>query len=141
MSHPTIGFLDLHRVSQQPAELEFPRSDLLERFHSTGPFHNDVGRTPIEFPFDQLTGQPLVYASLGTIHGNMNKLFHQIAEACTSLDVQLVISLGGSMEGESIPSYPGSPLVVRYAPQIDLLDPAALTITHGGMNTTLECLT
>ncbi|WP_417735434.1 glycosyltransferase [Rosistilla oblonga] len=122
-------------------ELEFPRSDLPEWLHFTGPFHNDVGRTPIEFPFDQLTGQPLVYASLGTIYDNMNKRFHQIAEACASLEVQLVISLGGSMEGESIPSYPGSPLVVRYAPQLDLLDPAALTITHGGMNTTLECLT
>ncbi len=45
------------------------------------------------------------------------------------------------MESESIPEFPGSPIAVRYAPQLDLLKRAALTITHGGMNTTLECLT
>jgi len=36
---------------------------------------------------------------------------------------------------------PGSPLVVGYAPQLELLKKATLTITHAGMNTTLESLT
>jgi MGT family glycosyltransferase len=36
---------------------------------------------------------------------------------------------------------PGDPLVVGYAPQLELLKKATLTITHAGMNTTLECLT
>ena len=35
---------------------------------------------------------------------------------------------------------PGNPLVVRAAPQLELLDRAALTITHAGMNTTMESL-
>jgi MGT family glycosyltransferase len=57
------------------------------------------------------------------------------------LDAQLVISLGGSASPESLPELPGSPLVVGYAPQLELLKKATLTITHAGMNTTLECLT
>ncbi|MBB3204360.1 MGT family glycosyltransferase [Rhodopirellula rubra] len=89
----------------------------------------------------RLTDQPLVYASLGTILGNAQHLFHKIAEGCATLDVQPVISLGRSMESESIPEFPGSAIAVRYAPQLDWLKRAALMITHGGMNTTLECLT
>ena len=34
----------------------------------------------------------------------------------------------------------GNPLVVEYAPQLELIKKATLTITHAGMNTTLECL-
>jgi UDP:flavonoid glycosyltransferase YjiC (YdhE family) len=57
------------------------------------------------------------------------------------LDAQLVISLGGGNNPESLPNLPGNPLVVGYAPQLELLEKATLTITHAGMNTTLECLT
>jgi MGT family glycosyltransferase len=35
---------------------------------------------------------------------------------------------------------PGNPLVVKYAPQLELLQEATLMITHAGMNTTMECL-
>nr|WP_246141774.1 nucleotide disphospho-sugar-binding domain-containing protein [Hyella patelloides] len=35
---------------------------------------------------------------------------------------------------------PGNPLVVKYAPQLELLQKTSLNITHGGLNTTLESL-
>src|SRR5215472_13871334 len=35
---------------------------------------------------------------------------------------------------------PGNPVVVGYAPQLDLIQRAALTISHGGLNTVLESL-
>lgn len=35
---------------------------------------------------------------------------------------------------------PGSPLVVQYAPQLELLKKATLCITHAGLNTSMECL-
>lgn len=35
---------------------------------------------------------------------------------------------------------PGKPLVVKYAPQLELLKKTTLTITHAGLNTTLESL-
>ena len=56
------------------------------------------------------------------------------------LDAQLVISLGGATSPEALPDLPGSPLVVGYAPQLELLKRTTLTITHAGLNTTLESL-
>jgi zeaxanthin glucosyltransferase len=56
------------------------------------------------------------------------------------LDVQLVISLGGSTSPESLIKLPGSPIVVEYAPQLELLQKATLAITHAVPNTVLECL-
>jgi UDP:flavonoid glycosyltransferase YjiC (YdhE family) len=35
---------------------------------------------------------------------------------------------------------PGDPIVVGYAPQLELIRRAALTISHGGLNTALESL-
>src|SRR6185503_13104054 len=59
---------------------------------------------------------------------------------CRGLDVQLVISHGGGLTPEEANGLPGDPLVVGYAPQVDLLARAALTITHAGLNTVLDSL-
>ncbi|MEO1622615.1 MAG: nucleotide disphospho-sugar-binding domain-containing protein, partial [Cyanobacteria bacterium J06632_3] len=140
ISNPNERYSRLAQISQQPAELEFPREELPPCFHFTGPYHTPIGREIPEFPYDQLTGQPLIYASLGTIQNRLIGVFQQIAEACHDLDVQLIISLGGSAKPDALPALAGSPLVVEYAPQLDLLKKATLTITHGGMNSVLESL-
>ncbi|NEP45723.1 MAG: glycosyltransferase, partial [Okeania sp. SIO2H7] len=137
---PDTPNYQLAQISQQPAELEFPRENLPEWFHFTGPFHYSGTREPVPFPWDKLTGKPLIYASLGTLVNSQVDVFDKIATACEGLDAQLVISLGGSATPESLPNLPGNPLVVKYAPQLELLQKATLTITHAGMNTTLECL-
>ncbi len=135
------AYSQLAQISQQPAELEFPRQHLPKYFHFTGPYHYSGSREPIPFPYEKLTGQPLIYASMGTLQNRLLWIFKIIAEACMGLDAQLVISLGGGNSPESWPKLPGNPLVVGYAPQLELLQKATLTITHAGMNTTLECLT
>ena len=130
----------LAQISQQPAQLEFPRQYLPQCFHFTGPYHSSTGREIPDFPYEKLTGQPLIYASMGTVQNRLLGVFKSIAEACNDLDAQLVISLGGSSTPESLGSLPGNPLVVGYAPQLELLQKATLTITHAGLNTTLESL-
>lgn len=127
-------------VSQQPGEFEFPRTALPQWFHFTGPFYDSTGRQPVDFPFDKLTERSLIYASMGTVQNRLIGTFQKIASACEGLNAQLVISLGGSASPESLPELPGEPLVVEYAPQLELLKKATLTITHAGMNTTLESL-
>jgi zeaxanthin glucosyltransferase len=139
-SHPNDYCSQLAQLSQHPAEFEFPRQNLPPHFHFTGPYHNPATRKSVSFPFEQLTGKPLIYASMGTILSCLPGVFQKIASACEELDAQLVISLGGAATPESLPSLPGNPLVVGYAPQLELLQKATLTITHAGMNTTLESL-
>ncbi len=63
-----------------------------------------------------------------------------MAEAVHDLDVQLVIALGGADRAIDL-AVPSNVLVVPYAPQLRLLERAAVTITHAGYNTTIESLT
>jgi len=130
----------LAQLCQQPAEFEFPRENLPGCFHFTGAYHNLISRATVDFPFEKLTGQPLIYASMGSVQNRLMGVFETIAEACARLDAQLVISLGGGISQESVPKLPGSPLVVGNAPQLELLQKASLTITHAGLNTALESI-
>jgi MGT family glycosyltransferase len=137
---PNDRYSGLAQISQQPSAFEFPRQELPAWFHFTGPYHNATGRPTADFPWEQLTGQPLIYASLGTIQHGLIEIFQRIAEACVGLDAQLVLSLGGATGIDSLPTFPGNPLVCRYVPQLEILKKASLVITHAGLNTTLEAL-
>lgn len=142
VSSPKDLYSKLAIISQQPAEFEFPRRELPTYCHFTGPFHDSTGRPKVDFPFEKLNGKPLIYASMGTLQNRLQYVFTTIAKACADLDVQLVISLGGALEPETFGELPGAqPLIVKYAPQLELLQQASLTITHAGLNTTLESLT
>ena len=129
----------LVQVAQQPACFDFPRRHLPDHFHYTGPWTERGAGADEDFPWDQLDGRPLIYASLGTLQNRLDHVFRIIAEACAGLDAQLVLTLG--QRGAAAPAdLPGRPLVVDYAPKTALLRRAALVITHGGLNTTLESL-
>jgi MGT family glycosyltransferase len=137
--HTNDIFSKLAIITRHISEFEFPRQ-LLPHFHFTGPFHNSIEREPVEFPFEKLNGKPLIYASMGTLQNRLDYVFRTIAEACANLNAQLVISLGGGLDPEAFPNLPGNPLVVKYAPQLELLQKASLNITHAGLNTALESL-
>ena len=137
--HPNDVFSKCAIITRHIPEFEFPRQ-LPPHFHFTGSFHQAIAREPIPFPFEQLNDKPLIYASMGTVQNRFGDVFQTIAAACADLNVQLVISLGGRLEPELFPDLPGNPLVVKYAPQLELLQRASLNITHAGLNTTLESL-
>ncbi|MBE9100936.1 glycosyltransferase [Vacuolonema iberomarrocanum] len=138
-SHPNDVFSKLAIITRHIPEFEFPRQ-LPPHFHFTGSFHQAIAREPIAFPFEQLNDKPLIYASMGTVQNRFGDVFQTIAAACADLNAQLVISLGGRLEPELFSDLPGNPLVVKYAPQLELLQRASLNITHAGLNTTLESL-
>jgi zeaxanthin glucosyltransferase len=133
-------FPALAHITQLPQCLDFPRSRLPRNFYYAGPFVDEDGRPPIEFPWHRLDGRPLVYASFGTARTVQAAIFHFIAEACNELDLQLVISLGGRSGSETFGGLAGQPLVVTDAPQLELLKRAEIVITHGGLNTVMEAL-
>jgi MGT family glycosyltransferase len=130
----------LVRICHQPPGFDFPRRAWPENLHWTGPLTDASARAPIDFPFERLDGRPMIYAVLGSILGQNRAMFQCIAAACAGLPVQLVISLGGSATAAEVGNLPGAPLVVDFAPQLELLKRAALCINHAGMNTVTECL-
>lgn len=128
----------LVQVAQTPAFFDFPRRQLPDHFHYTGPWVEPAADDP-DFPWQRIDGRPLVYASFGTLQNRLERAFRIVAEACAGLDVQLVLTLG--CKGAPVPKdLAGTPITVDYAPQLALLRRASLVITHGGLNTTLECL-
>jgi MGT family glycosyltransferase len=132
----------LAQVAQLPAALEFEiemrnRHPLL---HYTGPFVDAEQRPKIDFEWNRLDGRPLVYASLGTLQNGSEEVFRIIAEGCAGLPVQLIISLGGGIDRERLGVLSGDPIVVKYAPQLELVKRSAAVITHAGINTALESL-
>lgn len=132
------AFSPFAQLSQQNAEFDFPRAQLPACFHYVGPIR-PAARAAVPFPWERLNGSRLIYASLGTVNQH-RRVFEAIARSVEGLDAQLVLSLGGAGRVEDFRELPGSPLVVEFAPQLDLLERAALTITHAGLNTTLESL-
>lgn len=126
------------QIAQMIAEFDFPRKHLPANFHYTGPFSRN-GSKIVPFPWERLQEGTAVYASLGTMM-NRSDIYRAIAEACARADVQLVLSLGGSGSPEALGDLPGSPLVVEYAPQQQLLQSVQLCITHGGLNSAQEAL-
>jgi zeaxanthin glucosyltransferase len=131
----------LAQITQLPEALEFEVvGEKPARLHYTGPFVHSEQRPAVEFPWERLDGRPLIYASMGTLQNGSESIFKTIAEACAGLDAQLLISLGGGLDPARLGQLAGNPLVVSFAPQLEILKRAALVITHAGLNTVLESL-
>jgi len=140
-SDPGATVSKLAVITQTPKEFDFPGIPWPVQFHYAGPFHDDEGREPVPFPWEQLTGKPLIYASLGTLVNGLDDVYKNILKAVGPLeDVQVVLSVGKNISPENLGRIPSNTIVVRSAPQIELLKRAALCITHAGLNTVLESL-
>jgi zeaxanthin glucosyltransferase len=129
----------LAQIFQVPETFDFPRQNKPICLHYVGPI-KAVDTTPADFPWKSLNGKPLIYASLGTLQNRNWHVFEAIATACLDLDAQLVIALGDSNQDTNQKLLPGNPIVVAYAPQQQLINQAALVITHAGLNTAIEAL-
>jgi MGT family glycosyltransferase len=138
---PAATVSKLAVVTQTPKEFDFPGIPWPAQFHYTGPFCDMEGREPIAFPWEKLTGKPLVYASLGTLVNGLEHIYKTILQATGELSgIQVVLSVGKNVKFDDLGAIPSNVIVVRTAPQIELLKRAALCITHAGLNTTLESL-
>ncbi len=130
-------------IAQLCAELDFDRAMLPPWFHYVGLMRDSANaQASVPFPYSRLTGAPVVYASLGTLlQGAKPRSFEAIAKVCAGRGAQLVITLGGAAGArDALRALPGDPIVVDYAPQLDLISRSTLVITHGGLNTVLESL-
>ncbi|WP_158790807.1 glycosyltransferase [Granulicella sp. L60] len=137
---PTIS--KLAWIAQMPREFDFPGDHWPPQFHYTGPFHDGEGREEVPFSWENLTGEPLIYASMGTLQNGHKQVFQVIVDAAEKLSgFQLVLSIGNNLNTDEIRTSLSKTIVVNKAPQLQLLQRAWLCVTHAGMNTALEALT
>jgi MGT family glycosyltransferase len=136
----TKTFPELAHITQWPQCLDYSRDVLPQNLHYAGPFVDETTREHVEFPWNELDHRPVVYVSLGTTKRADISLFSNIAAACVGLDLQVVITLGNRRDSVTLGALPGNPIVVRNAPQLELLKMATVVITHAGPNTVLETL-
>jgi len=134
------GLSTLLQVAQLPAGFDFPRLSAPANLHYVGPLRHKRARRDTPFPWGRLNGKPLIYASLGTLQNGLPWIFRTIVEAVTDLDAQIVLSMGGAADTLALEDLPANVVVVDYAPQEAVLDRASLCITHGGLNTVVDCL-
>jgi zeaxanthin glucosyltransferase len=138
---PAATVSKLAVITQTPKEFDFPISSWPPQFHYAGPFHDDEGREPVPFPWEKLTGAPLIYASLGTLVNGMEHVYRTILEAVGRFpETQVVLSVGKNIKPGDLRPIPSNAIIVSTAPQIELLRRAALCVTHAGLNTALEAL-
>jgi zeaxanthin glucosyltransferase len=131
----------LASITQVPRAFDFESSHWPSQFHHTGPFHNGKGREKVDFPWERLTGEPLIYASMGTILNGQVHVFRTIlAAVAKNKNLQLVLSIGDQIDPKQIGPVPKNAIVVKQAPQLELLKRATVCITHAGLNTVLESL-
>jgi zeaxanthin glucosyltransferase len=139
--NPSTTISKLAWITQCPREFDFESSHWPPRFHHTGPFHDGAGRIEVDFPWERLTGEPLIYASMGTLMNGLADVFRTItAGTAKRKGLQLVLSVGDQLDPEQIGPLPSNTILVKRAPQLELLKRASVCITHAGLNTTLEAL-
>jgi MGT family glycosyltransferase len=139
-SNPEWTRSPLACITQVPAAFDFPGDHLLPHYHRTGPFHDGRGRAEVLFPWERLTGEPLIYASMGSVMHGLREVFQSILLAAERSGYQVVLSMGSQLQAEELKTSSASTILVAHAPQLELLKKAALCITHAGLNTTLESL-
>jgi zeaxanthin glucosyltransferase len=128
-------------VTQCPREFDFGCPPDFPQFHYAGPFHDGRGRMDFDFPWQQLTGEPIVYASMGTLQNGLIDIFRSITQAAIGLkELQFVLAVGGQLDPRQLGAVPANVMVVSHAPQIEVLKRSSLCITHAGLNTALESL-
>jgi zeaxanthin glucosyltransferase len=139
--NPSATISNLAWITQTPREFDFKSSHWPKEFHYTGPFHDGAGRMDIDFPSERLTGEPLIYASMGTMLNDLADVFRTITAATAKhKGFQLVLSVGDQLDPEQIGSLSSNAILVEHAPQLELLKRASVCITHAGLNTVLESL-
>lgn len=137
------AFSNLAQICQMPEALDFPRQKRPLCFHYVGSLKSPSGVEPgysidQDIPFKVSEKKPLIYASLGTLQSGNQKTFRFIAEACSQLEVQLVIDLGNPSADPSKTNFPEA-IVFPFAPQQKLINKAQLVVTHAG-STAINCL-
>jgi MGT family glycosyltransferase len=104
---------------------------LRARFTFVGPTVNVNGR-PKRYDVN--------YASLGSVFSGNRAFFEQVLHALGQLRSRAIVSLGDRLSPDDFTNVPQNVRLLRFVPQVAILDDAALFITHGGAGSIYEGL-
>jgi len=92
------------------------------------------------FPIERLTGEKVLFISMGSTPMNtQTDFFRNCFKAFANTDWQVVIAVGQT-DIHEFGVIPTNFIVQSYVPQLKILERAKLFISHGGMNSVMECL-
>ena len=98
--------------------------------------------TADEPPPDWIEGlpdQPMVYVTLGTLHGDVST-YRGLLDALADLDVNVVMTVGRGNDPAALAPLPANAVVERFVPQSFILPRASVVVTHGGSGSILGAL-
>lgn len=125
------------RIAQTVPGFDFPRP-AQSIFHAVGPIRGEEPLAPV-LPFAFDPARPLVFASFGTMQGHRRGLFSKVVRAARSLGCQTLVAHCGRLSERDAKTL-GADFVTDFAPLGEVMRHAALCVTHGGMNTTMDAL-
>jgi MGT family glycosyltransferase len=90
-------------------------------------------------PWGAGTGDPLVLVGFSSTFQDQAPVLQRVVEALSPLPVRAVVTTGQMLDPAEVPST-GNVAVVASAPHGEIMDRAALVVTHCGHGTTLKAL-
>ena len=128
-----------------PKEFDFTYSPFKENYHYLEASIEVERKETSAFPWDRLDeNQPLIYCSFGSQchqYEQSEGLFRAIIAAIGDRpEWQLVLAIGPHLKTADFEPLPGNVLMVNWAPQLKMLERAAMMITHGGLGAVKECI-
>lgn len=89
---------------------------------------------------EEQASRPIVYATLGTVHGGNAAVLRAILDGVTANDVAVVMTVGASGDPSAFDPVSPRARVERFVPQDVLLPACSAVISHAGSGTTLGAL-
>lgn len=93
-----------------------------------------------DFPLERLEDRQVLYISMGTVLHEVEDFFNTCIEAFADFEGIVVIAAGEKADLSKLKPAPDHFIIAPYVPQLNVLQHAAVTITHGGMNSVNEAI-
>lgn len=138
-----------------PAEFDFDFEGPANANEICVGFHKEFERKPISFHEkyyrlkDRLQQRPIVYCALGSMSAGYFKTTFSFYEKVIQIfeekpDYNLILCLGGVAETvipqEFYDALPDNIFIFVSVPQVEVLKKCQLMLTHGGVNSIVECI-
>ncbi|MCY9092114.1 macrolide family glycosyltransferase [Bacillus mojavensis] len=121
-----------------PKSFQIQHETFDDRFCFVGP---SLGkRTEQESLEIEKVNGPLMLISLGTAFNAWPEFYKMCIEAFRNSSWQVIMSVGKTIDPESLDEIPANFTIRQSVPQLEVLAKADLFISHGGMNSTMEAM-